>query len=448
MNKILLSLAASTIALASFGQCTDLYFSEYIEGSSNNKAFEIYNPTNAAIDLSTYSVGLFANGASTANSTLNLTGTLNAGGVYVIVHSSANATLKAFKDTIHGVCNYNGDDALVLSNGGTQIDIIGVVGVDPGTNWPVGTGSTVDHTLVRKAAVNKGNTTWTGSADTEWDVYAVDDFSFIGSHTADGCGTLPTPLAGGITLSEDTVCVGTTITYTATVSGGTAPYTTVVNFGDGNTSTTLTGSHTYATAGTYTLVYTATGSGVSESKDSTISVLVNTCQTAPLVGGITLSEDTVCVGTTITYTATVSGGTAPYTTVVNFGDGNTSTTLTGSHTYATAGTYTLVYTATGSGVSESKDSTISVLVNTCTAIDEIKENAISIYPNPSKNGLVNLTNVANNATVTVYNVIGEVVFSTVVNGKEQLNLSSLNKGSYFVAIASNKGLVTKKLILE
>ena len=32
--------------------CTDLFISEYIEGSYNNKAIELYNPTNEAIDLS------------------------------------------------------------------------------------------------------------------------------------------------------------------------------------------------------------------------------------------------------------------------------------------------------------------------------------------------------------------------------------------------------------
>ncbi len=44
--------------------CTELFLSEYVEGSGNNRALEIYNPTNQPIDLSTYSVGRFANGAT------------------------------------------------------------------------------------------------------------------------------------------------------------------------------------------------------------------------------------------------------------------------------------------------------------------------------------------------------------------------------------------------
>ena len=49
-----------------------LFFSEYIEGSSNNKALEIFNSTGAAIDLaaSGYVVQYYFNGAMTAGLTI------------------------------------------------------------------------------------------------------------------------------------------------------------------------------------------------------------------------------------------------------------------------------------------------------------------------------------------------------------------------------------------
>ena len=59
------------MASLSFGQATDLYFSKYGEGSSNNKFLEIYNGTGASVDLSNYSVELYANGASTATKIKN-----------------------------------------------------------------------------------------------------------------------------------------------------------------------------------------------------------------------------------------------------------------------------------------------------------------------------------------------------------------------------------------
>ena len=62
MKKILLStsvLLAMSVN-AQIPDCNDLFFSEYVEGSSQNKAIEIYNPTTTSIDLSDYSVERFS----------------------------------------------------------------------------------------------------------------------------------------------------------------------------------------------------------------------------------------------------------------------------------------------------------------------------------------------------------------------------------------------------
>ena len=50
---------------------SELFFSEYIEGSSNNKALEIFNGTGAPVDLGTggYNVQMFFNGSATAGGT-------------------------------------------------------------------------------------------------------------------------------------------------------------------------------------------------------------------------------------------------------------------------------------------------------------------------------------------------------------------------------------------
>ena len=70
---------------------TELYFSEYLEGSSNNKALELFNGTGAPINLAGngYNIQIFFNGATTASLTLNLTGTVANDDVYVVAHSSA-----------------------------------------------------------------------------------------------------------------------------------------------------------------------------------------------------------------------------------------------------------------------------------------------------------------------------------------------------------------------
>src|SRR5687768_3404993 len=74
---------------------TELFFSEYIEGSSNNKALEIYNGTGAAINLATagYSVQMYFNGNPAPGVTINLTGTVAAGDVHVVAQSMAGPAI-------------------------------------------------------------------------------------------------------------------------------------------------------------------------------------------------------------------------------------------------------------------------------------------------------------------------------------------------------------------
>ena len=159
---------------------TELYISEYIEGSSSNKAIEIYNPTDAAIDLSSYSVVLYSNGSEEASQTYDMTGTLEAGEVFVIANSSAVQAILDVADVnfaYPSVPNWNGDDAVALLKDGVVIDVIGVIGVDPGSSWTVGTGSTANHTLVR--VVSAPNASFTES---EWAVYDEDTFTNLGSH--------------------------------------------------------------------------------------------------------------------------------------------------------------------------------------------------------------------------------------------------------------------------
>lgn len=174
--------------------CADLFFSEYIEGSSNNKGLEIYNPTSATIDLTPYLIIESGNGGSFTD-TLDLPGTLAPGATYVLCTNQSDAAMLAVADTalsFPSVSHFNGDDALILWNGTDTIDIIGEVGVDPGSSWPVGSGSTANNTLVRKIGVQSGSTNWLLGA-TQWDVYPSNTFGFFGTHTMSPCGsTSPT----------------------------------------------------------------------------------------------------------------------------------------------------------------------------------------------------------------------------------------------------------------
>lgn len=165
----------------------DLFFSEYIEGSSNNKYVEIYNGTGNPVNLADYRLQVFANGREATTSNVPLSGTLAHKSTIVYKNSSANLSLPSgVTSTDNTSMNFNGNDALALYKVSTSsfVDIFGVIGSDPGTSWNRGGVSTVDKTLVRKPSINQGITTnpTTFNPSLEWIQYPIDTSSYLGSH--------------------------------------------------------------------------------------------------------------------------------------------------------------------------------------------------------------------------------------------------------------------------
>ncbi|MFA7195694.1 MAG: endonuclease, partial [Candidatus Neomarinimicrobiota bacterium] len=164
---------------------TKIFFSEYIEGSSFNKALEIFNNTGSDIDLGKIKLKLYSNGASTPSQTITLSGALSNKKVFVIAHPSANASILAVADmTNNTVVNFNGDDVVELYYNDAMIDIIGYLG--HGQNFAA------DVTLVRKPYVMQGDEFYDPS---DWEVYGQDVTSYLGSHEIDH----DTPLAISLT---------------------------------------------------------------------------------------------------------------------------------------------------------------------------------------------------------------------------------------------------------
>lgn len=194
MKKIYLTLFLALGLLSTVtAQCGDLFFSEYVEGSSSNKALEIYNPTGATVNLTDYVVYRYNNGSLTAVDSLFPQGTIATDDVFIIGNPSANASILGQSDTTHTITFYNGDDAILLINTSTgdTLDAIGEVGVDPGTGWPVATGATNNFTLIRMIAVQDGETNWAIGA-TQWDVFPIDNVDSLGTHSMMPCMSMPT----------------------------------------------------------------------------------------------------------------------------------------------------------------------------------------------------------------------------------------------------------------
>lgn len=227
MKQTLLFFSIFTAAI-SFAQntCNELFISEYVEGWSNNKALEIYNPTNNPIDLSGYFVSRYSNGATSATvaNSVQLNGIVPAKSVYVgviqkldpngtgqeaPVWDSLQARADGFYCADYNVSNawyWNGNDAILLGKGTLPssptavinatnvtgfaiVDVFGKIGENPanetGTSsgndgawssqFPYSTGLgvllTKDHSLIRKPGILKGQTSNPSFFDPllEWD---------------------------------------------------------------------------------------------------------------------------------------------------------------------------------------------------------------------------------------------------------------------------------------
>jgi chitodextrinase len=175
-NLSVASNTASVTTLAAGGGATDLLFSEYVEGSSNNKALEIANNTGAAVSLAIYTVKKQTNGAGAWSTGIALSGTLNSGAKFVMVNSSI--TLACYNKATANISTagtemtFNGNDAIGLFKNGVLIDIIGTFN-GGAANFAI------DTTLRRKATVTAPNATF--NLASEWDSFAVDTCGGLGS---------------------------------------------------------------------------------------------------------------------------------------------------------------------------------------------------------------------------------------------------------------------------
>jgi hypothetical protein len=224
MKKLFIILLLSASFTTIMSQTSSLFFSEYCEGSSNNKYIELYNASNSMIMLSDYSILTNFNGGSWSGMHSFPPGsTLAPNDVWIIANSSADAAILNAADEIFPynasgyIVGFNGDDVRALVQIiGADTNILDIIGrydlVDPGNGWEVAgvADGTKEHTLVRKPDVCFGNPDWdaaagTNATDSEWIVNPQDDFSDLGTHTSNCVGpvvdTIPPVVADAYATS-------------------------------------------------------------------------------------------------------------------------------------------------------------------------------------------------------------------------------------------------------
>ena len=173
----------AALALALLAPLADasLVISEYVEGSGLNKAIELFNTGSSAESLAGHELRMYFNGQTTAGTTVPLTGSIAPGATFVVAVSGADAALLAKADLVSGGSFFNGDDAVVLSDGTNVLDSIGQIGVDPGSYWGTSALKTQNMGLRRVSPV-VADTDAMNAYDTAgvWEAAPINDFSDIG----------------------------------------------------------------------------------------------------------------------------------------------------------------------------------------------------------------------------------------------------------------------------
>lgn len=179
--------------------------------------------------------------------------------------------------------------------------------------------------------------------------------------------------AGTLTVTggtEGSAPATASFTFTDANSAATAgDFSATIDWGDGTTTTgtvagaggafTVTGSHTYAEEGTYTVKVTVTDDGGSTTSATGTAKVADAALSATC-GTTTISSQSFS-GAVATFTDANSGATAAdFTATINWGDGATTAgtisgsgsgpySVNGSHTYSSAGLFTVTVSITDDG---------------------------------------------------------------------------------------------------
>ena len=301
------------------------------------------------------------------------------------------------------------------------------------------TGGTWSSSGVYASASGAGMITGV-SAGTETITYTITNSCGSASVTTTinvGVGLSPGTISG-----SSTVCLGTPITLSETVTGGT--------WSSSNANATITsgGVVTGVTVGSSIITYT-----LSASCGTTIATYPITISATPSAGTIT-GPDTVCVGNSITLTNATGGG------VWSSSNADASITGGGVVTGATVGIDTIIYTVTNACGSINAKFSVNILpagacnssiTNITIGIGHIE---FEIYPNPASqtfNAVIN-SDEAGDANVNLSDITGKVMMSktiTIQKGAQTIttDASQLAPGIYFVTVNNHGKVQTQKLVI-
>lgn len=287
-----------------------------------------------------------------------------------------------------------------------------------------------------------------GDGNTSTQQSPVHSYAMPGTYTV--CLISTSPCGSDTACSSVVVCALPVSNFTVTANGQMINLQNLSSggtnfswsFGDGNSSTLQNPTHTYTGSGIYTICLVASNVCDSDSFCSQINICVGP------TASYTYSNSTPQV---FNFTSTSTGN--PTTYAWDFGDGQSSAQQNPTNTYATSGTYTVCLIV--SDTCGSDTSCTSVLVNVIGVNDPNDGFQVELWPNPSQDHVtvkVALPSVGE-LELRITDMAGRELFSlspgaTATTWQQQLDLSSLAQGMYFLEVRSGDLIKTTKLMME
>lgn len=428
-GKILADKALAKVPLAPEG--TDILISEYVEGSGNNKAIEIYNNSDNPINLSKYSLMKQENGVGDYKNKLVLSGTLAPKEKYVVVHKDAVEELKSLADLLASTTvAFNGNDAVALFRNEEKVDEVGVF--NQTSAW--GT----DVTL-RRICGKGPNKTYDAA---EWKSFPKDDFSDIGKHCEDGENPQPVEVAApAFSPVAGEIVSGTSVSISSSQAG------TEIYYKKDNGSFSKYISPLIITQPTTLWAYCQIKKEGKVYSSDTVSASYTIKQTpvSPSVATPVfdpISGTTVEEGTKIEISCATNGAKIYY----GLGQNTEPTTLYSSGITINNTTYiNAIARLTQNGTTYSSDMTQAVYYISSTAVENAPCADVKIYPNPA-NGIVNV-DLKSNASVEIYTSDGRLLIQRdVLAGTSQFNIGQ--SGVYFFKIIDKNHITTSKVVVK
>ncbi|MBD5396992.1 S8 family serine peptidase [bacterium] len=428
-GKILADKALAKVPLPP--ESADILISEYVEGSGNNKAIELYNNSDYAVDLSKYSLRKQENGVGDYKNKFVLSGTLAPKGKYVVVHKDAVEELKNLANLlVTSTLAFNGNDAVALFKNEEKIDEVGVF--NQTSSWGA------DVTLRRICGMGP-NKTYDAA---EWKSFPKDDFSDIGKHCEDGENpqplevTAPTfsPVAGEIVSGTEVSLSSSqaeTEIYYKKDKGSFSKYTSPL------TITQPTTLWAYSQIKKESMVYYSDTVSASYTIKQTPTPPVVATPVFDPVSGTSIEE-----GTKIEISCATNGAKIYY----GLGQDTEPTTLYNSGiTINTTTHINAIARLVQNGTTYSSDMAHAVYYISFTATEDAPSANIKIYPNPT-GGIVNV-DLKENASIAIYTSDGRLLMQReVLAGTSQFNMEQ--SGVYFFKIMNKNRITTSKVVVK